>query len=1231
LKVLKIAAVVVGTIAGVAAIATGFGAPLGVGILGATWGTIAATAGLVSAGLNLLSPAKPKQGSAVGSVTEWRADPQAGIPYIMGRAAYGGNIVHRDTWGTEGAYFGNVFVWSGGGPVEEIEAFQIERASVSFSGNAATGTWAGFVWLDRQLGAVPEPTALAPTNGTMPGWDSASDLSGYCAGLLETKFDKDGKKWAGGFPSNLMAIIKGVKVYDPRLDSTYPGGSGSHRHDDEDTWAYSTNPWLHAITWWLGRHQNGKRVLGIGGPADGIDLPRYVDAANMADTNSWTISGVISSLDSKWEVLKKICQAGGGVPIRLGGMLSCDFNAPRVSLATITAKDIVGDTRIVATQPRRERINTAIPRLRLESQGWEVTSLSPISINDYVTEDGGTRTREMDFELVNDANQAAELGLYEVANSREFGPISLGLKVQWIGYKPGDCLTLDVDELGLDGQAAVVTRRELDPESAVASLDFVSETAAKHPFCLGQTGTPPPTPSLTPIDLSNVPSPGSSAWDVDPVQLTGTGGQALPALRVTGAVDNPNAEAIVIEIREDGATDWTGMEMHSPDLASRDLLNVKPGFDYEVAVSYIVRGVRSDRLILGPVTAGTIDGIEGAAGLNNATVFLFKRSATTPTVPSTTATYTFATSALTGHNNGWTQTVPAADGNPLWVTAAAASSSSATDTIAAGEWASPVIQAQDGADGGTGANGLNTATVFLYQRAASTPSVPGSTTTYTFATGALSGTLGSWTQTVPAHNGNPLYVTTATALSANTTDTIATGEWATPRVMAQDGAAGSAGTNNATVFLFRRNATTPAVPSTTATYTFATAALTGHNNSWTQTVPAANGQPLWVTAATASSSGATDTIATGEWASPVIQAQDGATGATGGTGAAGLNAATVFLFQRAASSPSVPGSTLTYTFATGVLSGTLGSWTQTVPAHNGNPLYVITATALSSSTTDTIATGEWSAVRVLAENGNDGYAFDLSAGSLVVEADYAGTIKVGQLPRTVTGTLRQGTTNVTGSATWTIDAESGCDASISGAIASLDDVTGSGYFDMKVVYGSFSQVRRVGVTMTLDAAPGGNGDEAQTTWTWPSVSSTSYPSDPLSIMVVRSNASGEIAMSMGVTYTPPVPGSLGTNSLQLAGKAVYRPVSGGAWSDFPDPSPGIADGETRGTVGTGRRFETSPGEQETDQTTGSLSFAGTKTGLTANTQYQVGVMLRRFAGTYTSGYVPYGSATFDGL
>lgn len=87
------------------------------------------------------------------------------------------------------------------------------------------------------------------------------------------------------------------------------------------------------------------------------------------------------------------------------------------------------------------------------------------------------------------------------------------------------------------------------------------------------------------------------------------------------------------------------------------------------------------------------------------------------------------------------------------------------------------------------APGLNTATVTLFQRAATNtpPAVPAATLTYTFATGGLGGgSLAGWSLADPgAGTGAFLFVIQAPAAAIGATDTIATGEWSTPALRSQ--------------------------------------------------------------------------------------------------------------------------------------------------------------------------------------------------------------------------------------------------------------------------------------------------------------------------------------------------------------------------------------------------------------------------------------------------------------
>ncbi len=176
----------------------------------------------------------------------------------------------------------------------------------------------------------------------------------------------------------------------------------------------------------------------------------------------------------------------------------------------------------------------------------------------------------------------------------------------------------------------------------------------------------------------------------------------------------------------------------------------------------------------------------GADGLNNATVFIYKRAAAAPALPSVVTTYTFATKVLADLNNGWSQDIPGGS-NPLYVSTATASSPGATDQIAAAEWAGAQIMAQDGA---------KSATVLIYKRSAAAPALPNAQTTYTFATGVLTGLTNGWSQQIPAGT-DPIYASIASAFAAGATDTIEANEWAGANILARDGASGPAGKDGA--------------------------------------------------------------------------------------------------------------------------------------------------------------------------------------------------------------------------------------------------------------------------------------------------------------------------------------------------------------------------------------------------------------------------------------------------
>lgn len=442
------------------------------------------------------------------------------------------------------------------GPIDGFGDSYADFSTVGFSGAAATGYFAGFLYRSRQLGARPETSALAPQWAGTPGWSAAHKLSGLAAEGWSLKFDKDGKRFAGGVPA-FGSIVRGVRAYDPRLDSTYPGGSGPQRIADEATWAYTRNPALHALAYAYGRHVNGKKMFGVDLGESGIVLPPFVAWANVCDANAWTVNGTIYEPGDKWNNLKRICEAGSAEPMFVGGALTVRFDAPKVSLDTIDFDDLAGDISAPAMRPWKERLNTVVPRYRSPVHQWEYVAADAVVDTAAVAQDGETKSDERQLDLVTNTAQAAVLAGYAVGNARETGPIVLPCKPRMIEYHGGDCLTLSARlaaALAMPNPKVVVTQREIDVATGIVTLTCVTETYAKHVFALGQAGIVPP--------IVDVPSPAT----IDGVVYDNGAVAALAALSSDNVLSAGSDKGTLLLLRDTAAARQLSLNRRSSDL-----------------------------------------------------------------------------------------------------------------------------------------------------------------------------------------------------------------------------------------------------------------------------------------------------------------------------------------------------------------------------------------------------------------------------------------------------------------------------------------------------------------------------------------------------------------------------------------------------------------------------------------------------------------------------------------
>lgn len=559
---------VVSQVAGVVAVVAPFFGPVGV-----TVGLIAAG---ISAAAGIAAAITAKKPSAQGNQTNITIGANMPSDMILGRSYSGGKRVHLVGYGEQNdvpnAYLLAVDVYGVGGPYESLVAVYGDFSPIEFDGaGKAIGYYSNdTLYRDYQLGETPESAALTPHWPSAPDWGSSYKISGKAAISYNARFPKDGKRFGSGF-FQTGAEWEGVKVYDPRLDSTYPGGSGPQRWADptdtvefaaaKATWTYSTNPGLHGLRYALGTWERDEtdtdapyvKIFGVGLHWEAIEAADFVSLASVCDDNGWSCNGVISEPGDRWDNLKSILQSGGAEPCHKNGRLGVKLNAPRVALDTITRDDLADEMTVAGMLSFRDRVNTIDAEYCSPDHKWEYVSIQePIQVTEYVTEDGQEKINKIRYNLVDNPVQAAQLAAYDLVAGRE-APLELVCKPRLRGYSPGDLLNVDIPEAGLDNEPCVILNRSIDPATMKVSLTLVTENPDKHDFALAQTGSAPPAITIaSPEDADDVA--GS-----DPVAASAAirGGY----IKVTGGL---------LSAADAGATATITIEAHDWDYPGQD-------------------------------------------------------------------------------------------------------------------------------------------------------------------------------------------------------------------------------------------------------------------------------------------------------------------------------------------------------------------------------------------------------------------------------------------------------------------------------------------------------------------------------------------------------------------------------------------------------------------------------------------------------------------------------------
>ena len=217
----------------------------------------------------------------------------ATIPIVYGTRKVGGNVVFLETSGADNQYLYMAIILSEG-EINDISSIQINDNTVTWSGDIADNSQITVASNDANFYSGASLITCEPHYGsdsqsasnllsTLSSWTSNHRLRGLA--YLAIRFEWNQDKF-GSLPS-VQAIVQGKKVYNPNLDGTVTGGSGSHRKDTSSTWAYSDNPILQLLDYL----RNERFGMGIANSYFDSNFADWQTATDVCDTQITPYTG----------------------------------------------------------------------------------------------------------------------------------------------------------------------------------------------------------------------------------------------------------------------------------------------------------------------------------------------------------------------------------------------------------------------------------------------------------------------------------------------------------------------------------------------------------------------------------------------------------------------------------------------------------------------------------------------------------------------------------------------------------------------------------------------------------------------------------------------------------------------------------------------------------------------------------------------------------------------------
>ena len=388
------------------------------------------------------------------------------IPIVYGTRKVGGHVVFLETSGTDNQYLYMALVLSEG-EINDITSIQINDNTVTWSGDIADNTQitvgsgdanfydgASLITCEPHFGS--DSQTASSLLSTLSSWTSNHRLRGLA--YLAIRFEWNQDKF-GSLPS-VTAIVQGKKVYNPNLDGTVTGGSGSHRKDTSSTWAYSDNPILQLLDYL----RNERFGMGIANSYFDSNFADWQTASDVCDANITPYSGAsqIDLMDSHIVIdtsrkaidnVKEFVRGSRSYLNFSSGVYNILVESTGSASITLTEDNIIGGIS-VSSKSKNSRYNRVIVNFINPDKNYQsdTAQFPPVdetgiaSADQHATmktADGGLLLEgRFDFSMFTSPYQAQEMAEIILRRSRSSLDVSLKTDATALDLSIGDIVNI---------------------------------------------------------------------------------------------------------------------------------------------------------------------------------------------------------------------------------------------------------------------------------------------------------------------------------------------------------------------------------------------------------------------------------------------------------------------------------------------------------------------------------------------------------------------------------------------------------------------------------------------------------------------------------------------------------------------------------------------------------------------------------------------------------------------